>query len=678
MEAGVQEIPEAILNMSRSPRQRNPFSITKANDFSDQEILQFWVQTPNVTEDVDSLMQPTSPMPIFLLGAKGSGKTHLMRYHSLQLQRLRLEAQGLDVKEGVASEGYVAIYLRCGGLNAGRFSGKRQSDDLWDSLFAYYVELWLAKHALEVAQACGSTESEQEEETLIRKILALFDKDPVLEEENLLALLAFIERERRHLDMQVNNCVLTGRLDVEVSATRGRLVFGIPQVLAEHYHCLERATFIYAIDELENLSAPQQRLINSFVRDRQLPTTFRIGARSYGIKTYRTDADQEENLPESEFKKVILDEELRRSKKEYSRFAREVLGKRLSAVVYGIDIDQQSLEGAFTRQNETWDSSIFSDMMGPPPSRDRKHFVWLSEKLYGAGRGVAADVVEHLSVHDYPLLEKANILSFCRAVRDAEDPLAVARRVRAECNIFLESGGQDRPGNGVVSIIEHYQSDLAAQLRRENGVKQYYLGLDTFVAMSSGIPRALLTILRTVFDWAIYNGEDPMREGGVSIESQYRGVSEASEWFFTSMRQSGRDGTAIQSAVGRLAQIFRANRFSDLPVECSLNSFSISEHALSEESRRVLELCEKRSFVNRIPGGQKHRNTMEVQMKFQLHPMLCPRWQLPIARRGAMDLGREMAVAIFEEGRHDMFQKQLQQFERERRFRWQQGQETLF
>ena len=69
---------------------------------------------------------------------------------------------------------------------------------------------------------------------------------------------------------------------------------------------------------------------------------------------------------------------------------------------------------------------------------------------------------------------------------------------------------------------------------------------------------------------------------------------------------------------------------------------------------------------------------MEVQMKFQLHPMLCPRWQLPIARRGAMDLGREMAVAIFEEGRHDMFQKQLQQFERERRFRWQQGQETLF
>ena len=159
-----------------------------------------------------------------------------------------------------------------------------------------------------------------------------------------------------------------------------------------------------------------------------------------------------------------------------------------------------------------------------------------------------------------------------------------------------------------------------------------------------------------------------MEQDGISIDSQYRGVLEATDWFFSSMRKSGREGATIQVATDRLAQIFRESRFSDLPIECSLNSFSVSLHQLSEEAKHVLDLCEQRSFVNEVSGGQKHRNTKEVQFKYQLHPMLCPRWQLPIGRRGAMVLTTEFANAVFEPGGQVEFEAQLKRFRSSRRF----------
>ena len=180
--------------------------------------------------------------------------------------------------------------------------------------------------------------------------------------------------------------------------------------------------------------------------------------------------------------------------------------------------------------------------------------------------------------------------------------------------------------------------------------------------MSGGLPRVLLTTLRSIFDWSTYNGEDPLQSRRISIDAQYRGVTEASEWFFDNMRKAGNDGFLIQSATDRLAQIFRTNRFSDRPTECSLNSFSVAEHELSEEARRILKLAENRSFLIRIASGQKHKNSKQVHMKFQLHPMLCPLWQLPLGRRGALPLSPDLANSIFDFNSKEIFQNNLKTF----------------
>src|SRR5271170_3729635 len=99
----------------------NPFRITKSNDLTDEQIDQLWVPSG---EDEDTFARPTSPMAMFLLGGKGSGKSHLMRYYSFPLQLIRYKRTGDGLIENLQKDGYVGIYARCGGLNSHRFRGK--------------------------------------------------------------------------------------------------------------------------------------------------------------------------------------------------------------------------------------------------------------------------------------------------------------------------------------------------------------------------------------------------------------------------------------------------------------------------------------------------------------------------------------------------------------------------
>ena len=124
----------------------NPFSVTRAADFTDEQILQYWVDLSYGDGFLD-LIQPRLEMPMLILGGKGSGKTHIMRYLSFPLQKMR---HSEDLTACVRDAGFIGIYMRCSGLNSTRFRGKRQSEDTWADVFAYYMELWLSQMTIDI------------------------------------------------------------------------------------------------------------------------------------------------------------------------------------------------------------------------------------------------------------------------------------------------------------------------------------------------------------------------------------------------------------------------------------------------------------------------------------------------------------------------------------------------
>ncbi len=451
-------------------------------------------------------------------------------------------------------------------------------------------------------------------------------------------------------------------------ASRGHLVFGIPKLFVKHCPIIKDVLFVYSIDEFENLTIEQQRLINTLVREKELPCTLRIGARLYGVRTKQTDSADEENLKDSEFEDLRIDQDFRIHKDRYADFARQLIQKRLAAAM-GLTSEKAELHTGdmdwdffFESFDTSWDSTDILDLLKGGIGEDRRHFVSFRKRLslLGIRPDEIGSYVRALRSDRYPLLEKLNILLFYQSLYRNKPLDAAAERIRTQCVTFLEN---PTAATSYTRKLEHYKSDLVAQLRRENETKQAYLGLDSFIVMSAGLPRALLTILRSIFDWSLFNGEDPLRTHRVSISAQQQGVKAASDWFYENMRKAGEDGRAIQVAVDRLARLFRTNRFSDKPIESSLIAFAVAEQEVQTEAARILSLAESRSFIIRVRGGQRDKNSIQITSKFQLSNMLAPRWDLPLGRRGTIQLSSTEFEAVFDPSKQAEFEDLLAQHE---------------
>jgi hypothetical protein len=646
-------------------RRLNPFAVTKAVDLTDEEIQQLWVTVSD--DDSESNFRPTSPMPLFLLGGKGSGKTHWMRYHSFPLQRLRYEHKSTPCVEGLSQDGYLGIYILLGSLNAERFQNRGQTEEVWKAVFSYYFELWVAQELLQIVASLSKEEPKLQdlEAEVCSAILSLIDAPPEQSIDTLAQCLDWLSLLQAQIDRAINNVLFDGKLNIHVRVTPGQLIFGIPRILSRRLSEFRRLIFSYQLDEFEILSEAQQRHINSLIRERSLPSTFRIGGRLWSIKTRDTNAEKEENKEGSEFETWFLDRRFRQSKAKWTHFSYKLVQRRMEVAGLGdaAKISRGQIDHLFEVPQLTWDSPFVRQRVGSSRAGTNGYLAKLRKKLEvgiraGISPGVDSqrqvpEILDRLTVPEFPLLEKVNILLFYQAWFRNDDLIRRAAHIRNECASFLS---RPRRASKYQRAVQHYESDLLAQLFREERKQQsLHYGMRTFIRMSEGLPRSLLILLKEIFDWAIYNCPHDKIET-IPIRDQELGLLEGAEWFLTTMRKSGDHEPAILTAVERLGRLFETNRFADKPIECSLLGFSIRERDLAPLTQERLRLAEQHSFLIRISRGEIDRNTRERLSKFQLNAVLGPKWGLPAARRGIARLKARDIDIIFDPAKEADFE----------------------
>jgi hypothetical protein len=642
----------------------NPFAVTQAVDLSDEEIQRLWVAVSG--GEGASGFRPTSPMPLFLLGGKGSGKTHWMRYHSFALQRLRYEERALTCLKGLAEDGYLGIYIRLGSLNAERFQNHGQSAEAWRAIFAYYLELWLAQELLQALIRMGHDEPsirDAEADTCAAITNMSGASDAQVETyEDCLELLSSIQAE---IDLAINNIMFDGGLNVRIRVTPGQLIFGIPKILRKRVPALRKIVFAYHLDEFEIVTEQHQRHINTLIRERVAPATFRVGGRLWSIKTRRTLQDDEENKEGSEFETWYLDRRFRQSKAQWIKFSYQIVQKRLelAGLIQAGKVSRPQIDALFDVPDLSWDSDFVRQRVaGRAGSHTmrfaRKAKVGLKSRvLPGVGSPQDVDtILQHIENKQFPLLEKVNILLLYQAWFRGEDLLRRSTRIRTESRGF--QAHPQRPGK-YQRAVQHYGSDLLAQLFRDERKRQsLHYGMTTFIRMSEGLPRSLLNLLKQMFDWGIYNRSSD-RMSQISMADQDLGLQECADWFLTTMRKSGEQEVAVVTAVERLGRLFEINRFADKPVECSLLGFSVRESSLAPPIQERVRLAEQHSFLIRITKGEIDRNTKERVSKFQLNALIGPKWSLPVARRGIARLKTSEVEIIFDPVRTSAFEELL-------------------
>jgi hypothetical protein len=633
----------------------NPFDIVKATDLTDGQIEQYFVDFAAGASLLERI-KPRSPMPMFIFGGKGSGKTHLMRYLSYPLQ-VQLAGNRAKLRAALA-EGYLGLYFKSSGLNAQRFAGKKQSSELWQAVFAYYMEIWVAQLVLATISDLYSDDVEWPAADIVSEAVKLLDVPPTKEVATLADLIRHLQSMQREADIAINNTAITGRLKLRIQATPGRLVFGLPQLLAKHLPDLSSTLFVYLVDELENLTAEQQKYVNTLIRERQAPCTFKIGVRLYGMRTAETLNAREENRENAEYEALRLDEELRtRPESDKFKFATDLVRRRLVESGYfpSESVDAIDLQGWFEAA-QTDDPLMRRDFgaiadkyrgrLTPYVSSLRDKLTHGYEARVAPGVRGPADIdsiVAAIRYPESPFVERANTMLLYRAWAQRKDLPSTAAEIRASALNYAEGKRETQHH----ALFKHWKTDVIAQLLRDTKHKQRYVGFSTFVDMSAGLPRCLLTILKYVFTWSLFNGEQPFRQGVISVGAQTEGVAQASEWFFNEARAPGIVGTQVRDAMTRLGQLLRDIRYSDKPSECSLCTFSVDVTTTRADAVAVLRAADDWSMLIRIRGGQPDRNMGRVDDKYQVHPMLAPRWGLPISRRGSLAFSGEEASAVF-------------------------------
>lgn len=621
----------------------NPFDITKAVDFTDEEIVKYWIDI-NDSNGFENMLKPLSLMPMILKGSKGIGKTHIMRYFSYELQKIKYAE---NLLAGLENDRFIGIYIRCSGFNSERFKEKGNSEEKWKFIYAYYWELWIAQ----ILIAClidlrnKHVVKDFSEKRIIERTLALFNRKIDESPETLNELNTLFRELQRGVDYETENCIFRRdkNVNIEILISPTKITYGLPQILKDEIDFFANKHILYLIDELENFSIPQQELIQTMIREKPTSCTFRIGARLHGVKTYYTLGGREENRKGSEYDEIILDDFLRRSNK-YSNFAMRICNNRLhengycsdkceSIEKHMDDFDLDGFKAKLTCQKDRNSRSYFADL------ENKLHKIKLSDKQI-------IEIINNLKFDDDRIIERTNVFLFYRKwKKNSLDLTLASAEIKKMANAYHE-GGKETDHE---KVMEKYRLDILDTLARESRIEIPYYGFQKFVDLSCGTPRNLLNLLKYSFNWEYFDSANiPMTDKSkITIQSQSKGIKDTINWFFEENRIPSYDGRKLVDCINRLGNFLRELRFSDIPPQCSISIFTLKLAELSGDARETFKMLMDYSYLVEITDRRDKGSNEKINV-YRINSTISPKWELPVdSNRGLVILTTKEADAIF-------------------------------
>ena len=655
MEPDLRPIRQGVL--VHLPEDSNPFAPIRAADYTDEQINGLWVELG--PRWMSTILEPRSIVSKYILGSKGTGKTHLLRYHSYQVARLRMAGRsGLSILE---EAGCLAVFLRTTNMDAGRFDLRDESEAALQHLFSVHLELKLVDLVGEALQDIRATtpQVEFDDSALIQHLATgvadkSFSKVSKLED-----LRVWASQWLRAIDDATNAAAFTGRFDLRLPFALGGLALPIGAALRKWHKSFRAINLIFILDEIENLSSKQQEVLNTLVRYAEGRVAFRMTGRLYARQTLATIAGGEENREGSEFTVTRLDDILRRVK-NYPEFATRFIAKRMGSLVSRgtggvsfVGFDPKS-----TFQEVSLEDFVKRHAL---PARESRFVREFREALSKSQKPIVSEtteeeVIDALVDGIHPLLQRLNVLLFCKKFGARHKANALATKIRADCLDYLERGVTAK--GAYATAVGHWKWDLFAQLCKESRRRDAmvpYAGFGTLVAMSSHNPRNLLVLLGKVYEIATFREVDFARGARYSVEVQTGAALEAARFCFEGDSNYGVRSDHAREAASRLAELLRTARFALNIPEVAPLAISFDNDELTLIGRQTLESAFNYSLLFEIGDGRPDRNTQRLNRKVQLSPMLAPRWGLPVGRRGDISVNGPMANAIFDPSAHETF-----------------------
>ncbi|MDK2047855.1 MULTISPECIES: hypothetical protein [Aliarcobacter] len=617
---------------------KNPFQNTKASYFDDPEIIKFWVE-PNSEENFfKTVVNPDSSIPIRILGGKGTGKTHILRYFSFNSQLLRAKENNQKILNSIMQEQYIGVYIVASGLSVNRFFGRGISEEHWKNIFYYYINLEFIEKVLKKIIVIYE-ESEISLKFNIPNISSfLFDREC-----NILELHQMIRKARVDIDKKIAKLSFPGAdktiienieplFDVQDS------FYNIIKVVLDSLEEIKNIKVLYIIDEFENFSAEQQKFFNTLLRHPKhiKNIAIRISGRLYANKTIETLDSEEKLLQDSEVRTIYLEDII---EKNFKDFAINLYTSRIKNTL-GIDIENIDFRKNFEKSKDANLENVnrITENNKSVSNLEKKYFIKLLNNLniYHSDKYDVEEIINNISYKENSYIEKINTFLCYQKWSDNLSIFTYEIKEKMKKKDFsLQDVASDK-----------FMWDMIYQLFREYRLSYYYGGFDDIIKVSRNNPRVFLSILNNIFLECSLGTKLNMYTDFIPCKVQNNALLESSLWFWNNFTEDVKDHRAVW-AVKELCDFFRKARQSFKPSEKTLISFAYNTNEVSREVNNLIDMAVEHSLLLESSQQRRDNSTSELKRQLRIHPLLSIKWELPISVGGTPVFTKDEVEALF-------------------------------
>ncbi len=545
--------------------------------------------------------------PCFLIGGRGTGKTTNLKSLSY---RGRSSLNGC-LPDQVADWGVVGLYTK---INTGRvaaFRGPEATSEEWERIFSHYFNVICVVSMLEfftwLAKEKENSRNLDVDDLKVLSVAFSIDVGVGARE----ALEAFnrylVEFEGAINSIGARPTMRLTPLGQPIEMFMDRLV---------ESGLLGGTYFYFLVDEFENLSNYQQRVVNTLIKHARPPYTFKIGVKELGIRERCTVNPSEQLVDPADFLRIDIGERFS-DDAVFRSFASDICSKRLSSVSKGLSDGGSSIEDYFPGLSAD-DEAVKLGIERLARDGVSECFLVLSE----VGR-------ERFKAHS--LLEQYVIWKL-----EGESAASVKEFVEGQSYATIK----DR--------LNNYKVPMLFTIRQgKSGVRKYYCGWDVLCRLAHGNIRYLLELVHRSIQLQVQEGVSASVVPEIQTEAaRYIGQKNLRE--LEGFSVVGAKMVRFVLALGRVFQQLAEDCVGHTP---ELTQFTISDSrdgASTTQASELIEQCIMHLALVRLPGTKLQQSEDIRDYDYALHPIFSAYFFYSYRQKRKMQMSMDDVISLAE------------------------------
>ena len=584
----------------------NPFVECTARDMDYNEVFKYWCSPFNLYNKVNEKMLFSSQTPILLEGARGCGKTMILKYLSFFCQIENIAHTRNDIIRHFNAIGSIGVYFRFKNDFGKVLEVINCSKENKNILFEHYFYMYYIREIISIFIKLKeySVISSEEENAIL---FEMHQKHVMFKGTSLSELYDFINSLISNADSLIKKMRYSIKIQDELSNFQNSKALFDSLLRAFRKNIIEfkDIKFLILLDEYENIK-DFHILINTLLRqvDDSNRLSYRIGMRPESISSYKTMLSDEPIQVNRDYILIPLKND---DSQKYQKFLKEIAEKRLCS-------------NEFFRENKLTDITKLLGLREDWEQEARlvaksdfdKSFNLLDAKML-AGKDINK-VKMMLRNHGNPLLQLMNVIWFNRG-RSADEILDAM-------NLFMTL-----PKNRLKQknqVAYKYMLDYSMKYKYQlvfvlislyKGAAKKYYSFTTFSYLASGSVNDFITLCRNTFSQLDETClVELVKSKKIPLEYQNNGAQEAAREQLDKFRVCEDNGKEMYTFVMNMCEVFRTFHRDPAMQYPETNQFAFSDKA-DLDSRELLYT----NFKNMLTWGVIERKNSLQRLSFSVN-----------------------------------------------------------